>query len=497
MRYHVIARPDESKRIDRHLHSVFFEYFGRVIYDGIWVGKDSAIPNTDGLRQDVIDGCRELGVGAMRWPGGCCADHYHWKDGVGEERLPRLHPIPEPANPVWRHEFGTDEFLRLCELTGADPIITVNTATGTPQEFLDWYEYVNGDVRTRYGRQRAANGHPEPYHVRYWAMGNTDENVWHVDFNDPENYARRYRQFLTVVRNLWDEMYIIGLGLSARHRLPGWTGKSLDYLTHGQRERGPDALSVHHYLGGMKQGRGVCGDSVDFTDEQYYNLLALLERYEYDITLHRVTIREHTDPRWPTKICFDEWGVWHPEADTSNNQNQRQTIRDALFAALTLHIFYRNADIVDFAMETQLSNLLQSLFETDGPHFYKTPTFHAMRLLKEHLGQRLIPLLPEDVDDMLDAVATMSDDGGRITISFVNRDLYEMRRAALCLPQGDWHVVQAELLTAADVHDCNSFEEPEKVSPAPFTATADAPVELPPHSLVRICLAKKEQSSVL
>ena len=235
MKYRLIDRPDKEKRVDRHLHSVFFEYFGRVIYDGIWVGKDSPIPNTDGLRQDVIDGCRELGVGAMRWPVGCCADHYHWRDGVGADRSPRLHPIPEPANPVWRHEFGTDEFLRLCELTGADPVITVNTATGTPQEFLDWYEYINGDARTRYGQMRAANGHPEPYNVYYWALGNADENIWHVDFNDPESYARRYRQFQTVIRNLRKDLYVIGLGLSTRHKLPGWVGKSLDYLTHGQQ----------------------------------------------------------------------------------------------------------------------------------------------------------------------------------------------------------------------------------------------------------------------
>lgn len=491
MKYHVIAKPDTNKCIHPHLHSVFFEYFGHVIYDGLWVGKDSDIPNTDGLRQDVIDACRELGIGAMRWPGGCCADHYHWKDGIGPDRPPRLHPIPEPANPVWRHEFGTDEFLRLCELTGADPVITANTATGTPQEFLDWYEYINGDVRTRYGRLRAENGHPEPYNVKYWAMGNTDENVWHVDFNDPEAYAHRYRQFLTVIRNLREKLYIIGLGLSTRHKLPGWAGKSLDHLTHGQREQGPNALSVHHYLGGMKQGEEACGSSLEFTDEQYYNLLALLERYEYDITLHRVTIREHTNPHWPTKICFDEWGVWHPEANLANNQNQRQSVRDAIFAALSLHIFYRNADIVDFAMETQICNLLQSLFETDGPRFYKTPTCYVFKLLKEHFGQRMLPLLPEDVDERLDAVATASEDGRRITLSFVNTDLHESKPVELHLPQGCWQVEKSDILTAADVHDSNSFDEPQRVCDAPFAWNADGSNLLPPHSLVRVCLKKE------
>ena len=134
MKYNIIELPKKEYRISPKLHSVFFEFFGRVIYDGIWVGRDSEIPNIDGIRRDVIDGCRELGVGAMRWPGGCCADHYHWKNGVGAERLSRIHPIADPGNPLWRHDFGTDEFLRFCELVGAEPILTVNTATGTPEE---------------------------------------------------------------------------------------------------------------------------------------------------------------------------------------------------------------------------------------------------------------------------------------------------------------------------------------------------------------------------
>ena len=139
MKIKIVATKKENSIISRHIHSVFFEYFGHVIYDGIWVGRESSIPNIDGLRKDVVEGCRELGIGAMRWPGGCCADHYHWKNGIGKERPARLHPIADPANPVWRHDFGTDEFLHFCELTGADPVLTVNTATGSPEEFLDWY----------------------------------------------------------------------------------------------------------------------------------------------------------------------------------------------------------------------------------------------------------------------------------------------------------------------------------------------------------------------
>jgi alpha-N-arabinofuranosidase len=137
MQYNVVEKINEKYRVSKHLHSVFFEFFGHVIYDGIWVGKNSDIPNIDGIRKEVVDGCKELGIGAMRWPGGCCADHYHWKNGIGKERMARIHPISDPANPIWRNDFGTDEFLHFCELVGAEPILTVNTATGTPEEFFD------------------------------------------------------------------------------------------------------------------------------------------------------------------------------------------------------------------------------------------------------------------------------------------------------------------------------------------------------------------------
>ena len=478
-----------THRVSKFIHSVFFEFFGHVIYDGIWVGKDSPIPNIDGIRKDVIDGCRELGVGAMRWPGGCCADHYHWKNGIGPDRPPRLHPIPDPANPVWRMDFGTDEFLRFCELTGAEPVLTVNTATGSPEEFLDWFEYVNAPKETKYGAMRAANGHPEPYNVRYWGIGNTDENVWHIDYNNPVAYAQTYLKFQTVLREDRKRLYFIGLGLSMRHGLPGWTGKALDHITRNQRAMPPDALSVHHYLGGAKQGGQCCGDAVDFTDENYYALLNLLERYQYDIDLHRITIREHAGQNANTKICFDEWGIWHPEAAVANNLNQRQTLRDAIFAALALHIFYRNSDIVEFAMETQLCNLLQSLFETKGEKCIKTPTFHVMKLLKEHLGQNVIPVLPDDKDDDLDVLGSMSEDKKNITLSLVNRHLVNDKRVVLGLPSGEWNVSKADVITADDIHAMNTFDEPEAIRDRPVAVSESFVLDLPPHSIVRICLS--------
>ena len=502
MQYKIIPSKKEDYKVSKYIHSVFFEYFGKVIYDGIWVGKDSEIENIDGIRKDVIDGCRELELGAMRWPGGCCADHYHWKNGIGKKRYNRIHPMRDGGNPVWRNDFGTDEFMRFCELTGADPVLTVNTATGTPEEFLDWFEYVNCGEDTKYGAMRAENGHPEPYNVKFWGIGNTDENVWHNDYNNPVAYAQTYLKFQTVLRNDRRKgLYFIGLGLSMRHGLPGWPGKALDHITRNQRDIPPDALSIHHYLGGLKQGGALCGGATEYTDEGYYALLDLLWRYQYDIDLHRMVINEHAGARSNTgegnrmksrtKICFDEWGTWHPEATFENNQNQAQTLRDAIFAALTLHIFYRNADVVEFAMETQITNLLQSLFETDGAKFYKTPTFYAMKLFKDHTTQYLTNILPDDIDENLDTVATISDDETKMTVSIVNRHLYDAKEIALTIPASEWSVVSSDILTCDDVRARNTFEEPERICDKPFDVPESLVFTVPKHSIVRICLERK------
>ncbi len=396
-----------GSRISPFIHSTFMEYFGTVIYDGIWVGKDSDIPNIDGIRLSVIEGCKEAGISAVRWPGGCCADHYHWKEGIGASRKDRMHPIPTTSD-IWRQDFGTDEFIRFCELINAEPILIANTATGTVQEFFDWFEYCNGTINTRYGSLRAENGHPEPYQIRYWGMGNTDENVWWVDYNDPSSYAKRYMQFMTAVRGYWREFKVIGLGLSKRHKMDGWVAGFLDHVTRNQKAKGPDYLSIHHYIGSAKGAYKDCGGAVDFNEDEYYASLKALSNYQADIDEHRRVIQQHTNPEHKTMICFDEWGLWHKEATSDNGTRQIQTLRDGIFAACAMHLFYRNSDIVEFAMQTQLANLLSSLFETDGACFYMTPTYYVFKLFKEHKGQYVITTkLTEESDEMIDYISSI------------------------------------------------------------------------------------------
>ena len=284
-----------------------------------------------------------------------------------------------------------------------------------------------------------------------------------------------------------EHLYFIGLGLSFRHGLSGWAEKALDHITGNGTRRPPNALSVHHYVGGKKQGGEKCGDAVNYSDEGYYALLSLIKRYEDDIKLHRGIIAEHAGEGANTKICFDEWGVWHPEATVENNQNQRQTVRDGIFAAMTMHLFYRNSDIVELAMETQVSNLLQSLFETDGERFYKTPTYYVMKLLREHLEQYAVDLDVDVADEFVDTVASASSDGREMTVSMINKHLYDSKEISFSLPQGEWRIERSDIVTARNVRDFNSFDAPETVKISDFEINSLDSVILPPHSVVRIC----------
>ena len=487
--------PLEDFKINKFQHSVFAEVLGECVYDGIWVSKNSSIPNVDGIRKDFIEGCKEAGVTAIRWPGGCFADHYHWKYGIGSNRKSRIYKANLEGDQLISHaetfsnDFGTDEFIELCRLVGCEPILVANTATGTPEEFLDWFEYCNGDSTTYFGSLRAKNGHPESYNVLHWALGNTDENFYHIAHEDPLNYARDFLRFRTTILD-FKNVNLIGLGLSLRHNQPTWPAQMLDYVTRNQTSRGPNSLSVHHYTGGMKYP-GM-GSALKFSDDEYYTALNSVSLFQKDIDHHREVIAKHTNPKFKTTICFDEWGFWHPEADAKNQYRQPQPLRDGIFAALSLHTFYRNADIVEYAMETQVANVLQSLFETRGAEFYKTPTFYVFKLLKDHLGQNLVSFKGLESDPMLDAVMTVSEGKEKVVLSIVNKDLNQSRK--LQLPESlvkNYLIADARVVNAENVRTENTFEKPLQVCDQELDLEKAGVITIEKHSVTRIVFRKK------
>lgn len=485
----------DTHKINRYLHGTFAEFFGRTTYDGIWVGKDSDVPNINGIRLDLIEALKDCGITVFRWPGGCCAEKYHWQDGVGENRMPRMHFVADANKGIWDMSFGTDEFIEMCRLCNMEPMLVANVTTGTVDEFRSWFEYCNAPKETKYGAMRAKNGHPEPYGVHLWGIGNTDENTWKLAFN-PYSYAGDYCKFVSALDGnfaanpdgkLPEKCTLVGLGLSIRHGHGDWPAKVMDLITNNGEQKGPNMLSVHHYLGSMKDKK--CGDAVDYTDEEYYYLLDSLVKYQEDIDFHRQIIADHACKKAPTYLAIDEWGTWHDEDRIENDTHQRQTMRDAVFATKALHIFYRNADIVAMAMQTQTCNLNESLFDVRGKRFVKTPTFYVMKLFKEHLEQYLLDGAFTS-DDFVDALATVSEDGKRVVLTATNAHLYEAKTLTLCDELANMKVTASNMVYSDDVRNFNSFDNPNLITERDFTATLPT-ITLPPYSVIRLVFEKK------
>ncbi|MBQ9117371.1 MAG: hypothetical protein IJY04_10135 [Clostridia bacterium] len=480
----------DTRKLHKYLHGTFAEFFGSTTYDGIWVGKDSDIPNVNGIRLDLIEALRECGITVFRWPGGCCAEKYHWQDGIGESRMPRMHFAHDKNNGIWDMSFGTDEFIELCRLCNMEPMLVANVSTGTVEEFRTWFEYCNAPAETKYGAMRAANGHPEPYGVHLWGIGNTDENAWKTAYN-PYVYAGDYVRFVSALDGNFaadidgkmpKSCTLVGMGLSIRHGHGDWPARVMDLITNNGEFKGPDMLSVHHYLGSMKDKK--CGDAVDYTDEEYYYLLDSLVKYEQDIDFHRQLIAEHSCKRHPTYLAIDEWGTWHDEDRIECGTHQRQTMRDAVFAAKALHIFYRNSDIVKMAMQTQTCNLNESLFDTNGKAFLKTPTFWVMKLFKEHLEQYVL----EDAftaEEYVDAIATVSEDGNRIVLTAANSHLYESKKLTVCEETAKMNITASDIVYSDNVRSYNTFDNPELIRAVEFKAELPE-IKIPPHSVIRI-----------
>ena len=482
--------PDSDFVINKFLHSVFAEVLGDCVYDGIWVGKNSSVPNINGIRKDFIEGCKEAGVTAIRWPGGVFADSYHWKYGIGPNRKSRLYAATADLENdeltrvnTKSNDFGTDEFIELCRLVDCEPMIVANTATGSPEELYDWFEYCNGDSTTFWGSKRAEYGHPDPYNVTLWALGNTDDNAWHIAYHDPLNYARDFLRFRTAIRR-FSGVRIVGLGYSLRHGEPEWAGKFMEYVTKGGTAQGPNSLSVHHYSGGAKSATRNCGPSVNFTDEQYYYSLNTVSLFQKDIENHRAAIEKYTRPPFRTTISFDEWGFWHP--DTRSGLHQSQTMRDAVFAALSLHTFYRNCDIVEYAMVTQVVNVLQSLFETKDKEFFKTPTFYVLKLFGAHLGNYLLPV-ETPVDSMIDCVVSASEDKKSVVITLANKHLSEKKWIAIPAWLKEKYVyAEGSIVNSKNVRDENTFEKPFVIVDQPVQPLKNGILEIEPHSVYRL-----------
>jgi alpha-N-arabinofuranosidase len=486
----IVLNADKGKDIiDKNIYGHFAEHLGHCIYGGFYVGdSNKTIPHKDGVRLDVIEALKKLKVPVLRWPGGCFADTYHWRDGVGPKK-----ERPSMLNVWWGNvkednSFGTNEFLNMCELLGAEPYLSGNVGSGTPQELSDWIKYTthpNGSSPMTDYRQ--ANGRPNPWRVKYWGLGN---EAWGCGGNmKVEYYANIYRQYATFMTN-WnnsDKLYRIASGASDDDY--HWTEVLMKELPAGMF----DALGLHHYsvINWSKKG-----SATNFSEEEYFTTMKRALQMEELVTKHSA-IMDKYDPQKKKHLAVDEWGGWYDVEPGTNGAFlfQQNTMRDAVLAGATLNIFNNHCDRVKMANLAQIINVLQAVILTKEEKLVLTPTYHVMEMYNVHHDATMLPVEVSSNKyilgkDTLTAVwASASKDKNGVThISLVNVDGKKLQTVSININGANYKTVGGRILTSDKLQNYNSFENPNKIVPAVFNGAklngSNLNLSIPPFSVV-------------
>src|ERR1044071_7558413 len=441
--------------INKNIYGQFAEHLGRLIYEGLWVGPDSPIPNTRGLRNDVVGALRELHVPVLRWPGGCFADEYHWRDGIG----PRGQR-PRRPNASWggvdTNAFGTHEFMDLAELLGADAYINGNVGSGTPQEMMEWIEYMTSDADSALANLRRQNGREKPWKIQYFAVGN---ETWGCGGNmRPEYYADLYRQYGTFIKN--------HSGNRIQKLASGGYDENYNWTEVLMREAAKqmDGLSLHYYT--LPTGDwSKKGSATRFGEKEWHATLARTLRVEEYIQKHSA-IMDKYDPEKKVGLMVDEWGTWYDSEPGTGGLYQQNTLRDAVVAGLNLNIFQRHADRVRMTNIAQMVNVLQAMVLTDKEKMLLTPTYHVFRMYRVHQGATFIPVeltAPEyrfEQASVPSLSASASRDGeGRLHLSVVNLDPNRAAEVTTTVTGSAVKNITGEVLTAAAMNALNTRSE--------------------------------------
>ncbi len=490
---------DAGALINPHLYGHFIEHLGGVIYDGVWVGRNSKIPNIDGIRKQFVDDMRRIAAPNLRWPGGCFADGYHWRDGVGKTR-PRTYnywqrSMPAGMDATETNQFGTEEFLHLCKLVGAEPYLAANVGSGSPREFHDWVSYCNAPAGTvSLADERAANGVPDPYRVRYWGVGN--ESWGCGGTMKPEEYATLYRKFVTQFP-AYTEPFLVATGPRG-HSADGDIGWTTGFFGAMRGAPPPHGFSVHYYT----DFRPTKVKAGDFTAAEWYEVFLKGTRLEKVMEEHWREMGKF-DLSHRTKLVVDEWGVWYPpgsEIAPGYILSETITLRDALHTSMTFDTFNRHADKIAMANVAQTINCIHSLFLARGADFVKTPVYYVFELYRAHMGGRLVPVKNPFP---LVTVPSLAGSGSlpaiscsasvreqRLTVTLTNPSLDVSVPVRIRLTGGSKAAeARALVLTHADMRGTNSFGKPEEVVPVahPVKVVGEGiEVLLPKQSVSRV-----------
>jgi alpha-L-arabinofuranosidase len=493
--------------INPHIYGHFIEHLGGVIYDGIWVGRNSKIPNVEGIRKQFVDDMKRIGAPNLRWPGGCFADGYHWRDGIGAAgKRPRTYNYWETRMPPGRHavesnEFGIHEFMRLCRLVGAEPYLAANVGSGNPQEFHDWVSYCNAPAGTlSLADERATGGDKEPFNVKYWGVGNES---WGCGGNmTGGEYATEYRKYISQVP-IYVRPFFVATGPRG-HSADGDVGWTEGFFGGLQNVRGlgvrVDGFALHYYT----DFRQTAEDGARFDAKGWYAVLHKGAHIENVIDDHWRIMGKY-DPQHRTKFVIDEWGSWYrggTELGPDYILSQTITLRDALHAAITFDIFNRHADKIDMANVAQTINCLHSLFAAVGDKYTRTPAYYAFEMYRPHMGGRLVPArinVPEMTVPLLEGSARLPGLAGSasardktLTVTLTNPSLQEGIVTRIRLSGGArLREARATVLTHEDMHATNTFERPDEVGLAALAVQVSgdiATVAIPKQAIVAVML---------
>lgn len=469
--------------ISKYIYGHFGEHLGRNIYDGFWTKVGTGEWH---LRDDVIEALRAVKIPVLRWPGGCFADYYHWRDGIG----PRA-DRPKMVNSLWGgvtedNSFGTHEYMELIRRLGADPFVVGNVGSGTVKEMADWWEYVNHPGGSSLADERAANGHPEPYDVRFWGVGN--ESWGCGGAMTPDYYADVYKRFAEFIRRIGDvRPFKVATGPNVDDYR--WTETMMR-----EAGRNMDGIDFHYYT--VVGPWSHKGSATDFDEREWFVAMQKAWRTKELIERHSA-IMDQYDPGKRVWLIMGEWGMWH-DVEPGTNPGflyQQNTMRDAVVAGLHLNIFNNHSDRVKMANLAQTVNVLQAMILTEGDQMILTPTYHVFDMYKVHQEATALPIsLKSDSytyeGESVDAISASAsrDAQGRIHITLVNMDPDAAHTVRTDLRGASVSGVTGRALTAATMSAHNTFEQPSAVHPTDFSGAtlsgSTLTVEMPSKSVV-------------
>jgi len=471
--------PQKKGTIAPEIYGHFTEHIGGVIYDGIWVGKDSNIPNVKGFRKDIIEKLKAIKAPVIRWPGGCFAETYDWRDGIGEKRPTRINWWRNKDGRYESNEVGSHEFMDFCEAVGAKAYFAANLTGVSPLYIRDWMDYcLSPRGSTSLALEREKNGHPEPFNIQFWGVGN--ENWGGGGNMTPEYYANECRKYSTVMKNVAPDAQYFACGSNSDDY--NWTRKVSENI--GDNQTTVDGFAMHYYC-------GHAGNPLSFTTEEWNTQLRQASKMEAIIKMnwHIICAYGQQDR---LKLVIDEWGCWHPaDSGPSKGANlfeQQSTMRDAMVTALTLNIFNNHCEKIKMANVAQLVNNLHALFLSCGEKCITTPTYHVFDMYKEHQGAEGINVTVTDNDEFEKSVTvSASVKDGKTLVTIGNLSCHEDAEIALVAVGADIpKTAKAMMLYKEDMCAHNTFELPDNVTPKEIELDPTKSITIPKTAILAI-----------